>query len=175
VDVRIIAATNRRLREEVRRGAFRADLYYRTAVVCVDIPPLRERPLDIPLLARHFASRMTDGRLGLSQAAESVLMGYDWPGNARELRNVIERAAALCRGPQINPEHIFPEQSHAEAEAVTFSEAKARWVQSFEARYATSLLERNAGNLTQAAKEAGLSRPSLYALLKRAGLATREQ
>lgn len=175
VDVRIIAATNRRLRDEVRRGAFRADLYYRAAVVCVDIPPLRERRADIALLARLFAGRFNDGGLSLSIAAEAALCAYDWPGNARELRNVIERAAAVCRGPQINPDHIFPDQGPADEDAVTFSAAKARWVQSFEGRYATSLIERNGGNLSQAAKEAGLSRPSLYALLKRAGIPVGER
>src|SRR6185295_701491 len=102
VDVRIIAATNRDLEEEAKAGRFRMDLYYRLSVFPIEVPPLRERPEDIPLLASHFLKRSARraGLTGLefSDAQMAEIVAYDWPGNIRELQNVIERAVILARG-----------------------------------------------------------------------------
>ena len=102
VDVRIIAATNRDLRQEVETGRFRKDLYYRLNVYPIEVPPLRSRKEDIPLLASHLldlaARKFNCGQLGLTQAHAVTLQGYDWPGNVRELQNVIERAVITSRG-----------------------------------------------------------------------------
>jgi two-component system NtrC family response regulator/two-component system response regulator HydG len=101
VDVRIIAATNKNLAEEVQQGRFREDLYYRLNVIEIKLPPLRERREDIPLLAEHFVQRISSelGKdvSGISAEALKVLIAYDWPGNVRELENVIERAIVTCR------------------------------------------------------------------------------
>lgn len=106
VDVRIISATNRKLEEMVRQGAFREDLYYRLNVIPIPIAPLRDRADDIPLLARHFvaahADKMQRGRIDISPEAEEVLCAFNWPGNVRELQNVLERAVALCQSGEID-------------------------------------------------------------------------
>jgi DNA-binding NtrC family response regulator len=110
VNIRIVSATNRDLEEEVRNGGFRSDLYYRLRVVLIEIPPLRERREDIPLLARHFVrgSNREHGTAisGISREAVEILQGHAWPGNVRELRNVISSAAVLAREGTIRPEHL---------------------------------------------------------------------
>jgi len=112
VDVRIIAATNRDLRAEVKKGAFREDLYYRLNVISIEIPPLRERRVDVPALASFFLGRYAgeNGKTieGFSDDALRVLAGYDWPGNVRELENVVERAVVLCDGPHVEAKHLPP-------------------------------------------------------------------
>ena len=113
VDVRVVAATHRDLAARVREGLFREDLYYRLRVVELRLPPLAERPGDVPLLAQHFvrrAARRTGKAIeGLSPAALRLLQAYDFPGNVRELRNIVERAFVFCRGPLIEPQHLPPE------------------------------------------------------------------
>ncbi|MDF2633820.1 MAG: putative sigma54 specific transcriptional regulator with sensor [Pelosinus sp.] len=110
VDVRVITATNRNLEEMVARGAFREDLYYRLNVIPLTLPPLRERPEDISLLAKYFLQRFADKMRrpvnGFTKEAIERLQEYDWPGNVRELENIIERAVNLVDGPQVHPEHI---------------------------------------------------------------------
>jgi DNA-binding NtrC family response regulator len=110
VDVRIIAATNRDLQTEIKKGTFREDLYYRLNVVAVELPPLRERKADVPALASFFLRRYAseNGRTieGLSDAALALLTSYAWPGNVRELENVIERAVVLCNEPHIEAKHL---------------------------------------------------------------------
>ncbi len=110
VDVRIVAASNRDLKERMKEGLFREDLYYRLNVVQVDVPPLRIRKSDIPLLAQHFLRRFADenGReiSGFSDAALRLMLTYIWPGNVRELENAVERAVVMCDGEQIQPEHL---------------------------------------------------------------------
>jgi len=109
LDVRVLATTNRNLREEVAAGRFREDLYYRINVFPLRLPPLRERPADILPLARRFLRQHARPRAQaprLSPAAEAALRGYAWPGNVRELDNVIQRALILCSGPEILPEHL---------------------------------------------------------------------
>ncbi|HTJ47223.1 MAG TPA: sigma-54 dependent transcriptional regulator [Kofleriaceae bacterium] len=112
VDVRVIAATNRNLTEEVAKGKFREDLFYRLNVVGVELPPLRDRKGDIAALARFFLDRYAkdNGKAieGFSNACVELLLSYDWPGNVRELENAIERAVVMCGGPEIEPKHLPP-------------------------------------------------------------------
>ena len=110
VDVRFVAATNEDLHEKSRNGAFRQDLYFRLSVVEINLPPLRERVEDIPLLAQHIIERLSErldkGRLQLSPASIRLLGRYGWQGNVRELENVLEMAAIVCEGDTIEPAHI---------------------------------------------------------------------
>ncbi len=110
VDVRVIAATNTPLHEEVAAGRFREDLFYRLNVIPINLPPLRERRSDIPLLVGHFvkkyAARNDKGDLAVDDATLALAMGYDWPGNVRELENVMERAVVMSRGPVVLPQHL---------------------------------------------------------------------
>jgi DNA-binding NtrC family response regulator len=168
VDVRFVASTNRDLEAMVRAGEFREDLFYRVAVVRAKVPPLRERMEDVPLLALHVAKRLGGDEVRLTQEAQAVLASYDWPGNARELRNVIERAVALNKGAPIEPKDLFPEEDRVQQHS--FHEAKDQVIAEFERRYVKALLARHQGNVSGAAREAGLSRNALYALMKRAGL-----
>jgi two-component system response regulator PilR (NtrC family) len=112
VDVRLVAATNRRLEEEVAAGRFREDLYYRLNVIPISIPPLRERLEDVPLLVQHFidkyARELGKEVRGMSEEASRLLLAYDFPGNVRELENVIERAVALCSGSILDEDALPP-------------------------------------------------------------------
>jgi two-component system response regulator HydG len=116
VSVRVIAATNRNLLDEVKRGQFREDLYYRLNVIPVHLPPLKERRNDIPVLARHFLQRFAVGQgkklEGFSPEAMRLLLDYPWPGNVRELENTIEHAAVLVKGSRVEPMQ-FPSALHA--------------------------------------------------------------
>jgi DNA-binding NtrC family response regulator len=179
VDVRVIAATNRDLRAEVRRGRFREDLLYRLEVVKVRLPPLRERFEDIPVIVRHLLR----GEIGLEDPIEGAnlqrLMAHSWPGNVRELRNVLERAVALAERPiqfdslvlNLGPQESMPSTIGGAlpgvAVAMPFKEAKEQVLESFERAYLDALLARHKGNLTQAAQAAGLSRKHLYDLIKK--------
>lgn len=197
VDVRVLAATHRDLRAEVNAGRFREDLYYRLSVVRLEVPALRHRVEDIPLLAEQFlheAAHARGMRLVFDDSALQALIAHPWPGNVRELRNVVQRAAALCDGPMISRADLaFGDaqrmQPRARAEAVmdnaratdelaygsavavdsspSFKEAKQRVVQAFEAQYLRSLMERYQGNISRAARDAGLTRFHLRELLKR--------
>jgi two-component system NtrC family response regulator len=164
VDVRVVAATNRDLRLQVERGAFRADCYYRLSGVVVDVPPLRARDGDVVQLADRIAGRAACslGRAGLalSEEARTVLAGYAWPGNVRELENVIGEAVLYAEGP-----------------AVTATDVRTalalRTGRSAEMASATELVEclrRCDGNVTRAAHELGVSRPTLYKRLRDRGL-----
>ena len=160
IDVRFVAATHRDLKRMSKEGRFRSDLYYRVAVVHFVVPPLRDRPEDVQLLAERFAG------VPMGEAALRALDGYDWPGNVRELRNVVDRAMALCDGELLRPEDFIPEQSPAQ----TFLEAKEALILEFEERYIRTLLTRHKGNVSKAAREAGLSRNALYGIMKRVGI-----
>ncbi len=180
-DVRIVAATHRDVFAEVARGGFRGDLYYRLAVVEVHVPPLRQRPGDLASLITMFLERA--GRADLASqvggAALERLQRYHWPGNVRELRNVITRAVALA-GPDddfhslpfvLRPTAAAPEAAAARADR-PFHEAKDEIVAKFEREYLADLVQKAGGNLSQAARIAGLERKFLYKLLERAGLRT---
>ncbi len=178
VDVRLVAATNRDLRELVDQGLFRQDLYYRLNVFPITLPPLREREGDIPLLVEHFLGRLRKAgtmTAGVSAEAMELLCRHHWGGNVRELENVIERAAILSGGEEIRPEHLpldlRSQQPSAEAapppaEDLTFREARSR----FEKQYLQALLTRHGGSVASAAKSAGMSRAHLYELIKKHGI-----
>lgn len=161
-NVRIIASTNRNLKELMRRGQFREDLYYRLGVVKLHIPPLRERKEDIPLLVNHFIekySKMYSRRIkGISSEAMKLLLSYNFPGNVRELENLIERAVITCRGSVINPEDI-----HIEMDSMPF-------VKEEEIERIRQVLEQTGGNRSLAAKILGMHRTTLWRKMKELGL-----
>ncbi len=180
VDVRLISATHRNLEEMVRQGLFREDLFYRLNVVSICIPPLRERAEDIPLLARHFLEEfrtpMRKPIDGISTAAMMLLQRYPWPGNIRELRNVIERAVSLVETNQITPLDL-PEAVLCLAERcakfsteANFHQAKQQVIREFERGYLESCLRLTQGNVSAAATHAGMPRSAFYRLMKRHGL-----
>jgi DNA-binding NtrC family response regulator len=191
VDVRIIAATNRNLEDEVRAGRFRQDLFYRLSVVRVFLPPLRERVEDVPLLIKHFLeasyNKRADGVVkvtGLSRAAMDLLQAYKWPGNVRELVNTVERAVSFAEGEMIEPRDLpetvrgeesaprrpnsasTPAQALADVDS-TFKDAKERWVSSFERDYILQLLKKNKGNISHAAREADIDRKYFRKLMRK--------
>ncbi len=194
VDVRVIAATNRDLEEEVASGRFREDLYYRLSVVRIKLPPLRERPDDIPLLARHFlknhpANRRAAGGPRIrdfSPETMELLLAYEWPGNVRELLNVIERAVSFTDSDTLTvadlPEHIAGAAGAVAATQRTvigergtstdipFKEAKERWISTFERDYILNLLRKNNGNISHAAREADIDRKYFRKLMRKYGI-----
>ncbi len=185
IDVRLVAATNRDLRREVNRGSFRADLYFRIAVVTLQLPALRERPEDIPLYVESFLAEHAAAGLPLSIDAQTMaeLAARAWPGNVRELRNALERAAALG---EVEREHeheplgagVTTDAATAEPEAATidpavpFKTAKGLLVDRFERAYVEALMRVHAGNITQAARAAEIDRVYLLRLLDKFGLRT---
>ncbi len=167
VDVRVIAATNKDLTREMREGRFREDLFYRLNVIPLNVPPLRERQEDIPLLIEHFLRKYdAQGRIkSVSPAALKVLVEYPWPGNIRELENTLERLAIVSPGPVIEPRDIPPEFS----QAVALPGQKARFVlpregvdlEKLEQDLIVQALELAQGNKTRAARLLGLTRHTL--------------
>ena len=182
VDVRVIAATNRDLEEEVRQGAFREDLYYRLNVFPIRLPALRDRREDIPLLVEHFLARIAEGARGhprrLSPDALRALMSYPWPGNVRELGHVLERAALLSEGELIGERDLPPQLTRPREEltvalpedALAIPETIARVVREVERVLIRRALARTANNRTEAARLLGLSRRALVYKLKEYGL-----
>jgi DNA-binding NtrC family response regulator len=175
-DARVIASTNRVLEEEVRKGTFRQDLYYRLNVIMVKVPPLRDRPEDILALAHLFAGRFAadfgKSVTGLSPDAMDALYRYSWPGNVRELENLVERAVALADGPLIERDDLGslaasrPREVSVQGPAgVPAAYAEARVA--FERRYFSSLLEATGGNVSEAARVAGIARQQVYLKLKK--------
>ena len=169
VDVRIVAATNRDLRREVNRGNFREDLYFRLAVVTVEMPPLRARPEDIPLYVEDFLRELP----GVTIDADTMqrLAAQPWPGNVRELRNVIERAAAL--GEVDVPDGPEPSLPHVGGDidvSVPYKVGKATLVEHYERAYVERLMEAHESNITQAARAAEIDRVYLLRLLDKYGL-----
>ncbi len=171
VDVRIITATNKDLEQAVRAGTFREDLYYRIQVVPLTVPPLRERPEDIPLLAQHFLQqsgrRMNKQVRGFLPEAIQKLMCHPWPGNVRELENVIEKAVILSTQDMITAE-LIPTSAAPPTDnrPKPLTEAK----EDFERGYLKDLLEHTGGNISRAAQMAGRYRADFYKLLKKYGL-----
>jgi len=171
VDVRLIAATNRDLRHEVNAGRFRADLYFRLAVLRVHLPPLRERPSDIPLVAEELIRRLslddqTRAAL-LDPAFLARLRIAPWPGNVRELRNHLERCAALQQVLHPSPEDEASQTLTTVDASVAYSEARRSLLDSFERSYVKALLERHEGNVSQAAAAAQVDRVHLHRLIRR--------
>ena len=180
VDVRVIAATHRDLRNEIDAGRFREDLYFRLAQLRIQIPPLRDRLEDIPILCRKLLESIAgDREVLIEQSAVAHLAAQPWPGNVRELRNVLARAAALCTDGIIRRVDVAGEgggfRGMREERSVldlsgTFVPAKERAVQRFEAAYLSALMKRCGGNLSRASREADLARHHLRDLLKKRGL-----
>ncbi len=170
VDVRILAATNRDLGEAVKVGSFRNDLYYRISVVPLQIPPLRERRDDIPLLAQHFlklsAKRINKDIRGFTPAAMQRLMVYTWPGNVRELENAVEKAVVMSRQDMVTPDLLPTNGITQEAPLKPLTEAK----EEFEKAYLKNLLQMTGGNISRAAQFAGRYRADFYKMLRKYGL-----
>ena len=180
VDARVIASTNKDLDEEISKGNFREDLFYRLNVIPFSVPPLRERKEDIPLLVRHFLKEFTAsyGRRSreISDDAIEFLMRYSWPGNVRELRNVMERIVIM------NPTAVRIERKHlppliqrdggrrAGAEFSTLHQARA----AYERDYILKKLDENYGNVSRTAEVLGLERSHLYRKMRSLGIAAKE-
>ena len=168
VDVRIIAATNLNLAEEVKAKRFRDDLYYRLNVIELKLPPLRERREDIPLLVEAFLKKCGEARSkamkGISEAALAMLMDYAWPGNVRELENVIERAVTLSLGEKISPDDLPPAVQGSRGDRRVLDEAaeKTLPLHEVEKEYIKKILEKTGGNKYQAAHALGIDRKTLY-------------
>ncbi|CAG1771266.1 partial Transcriptional regulatory protein QseF, partial [uncultured bacterium] len=175
-DVRIIAATNADLREKVKAKWFREDLYYRLNILTLHIPPLRERMEDIPLLVDFFleqyARQYHRMKPRISPSAIQKLMAYSWPGNVRELEGVILQSMVLCHTPVLQPDNINLSLSVPKdaLEDCAFQEAKKQVVVQFERNYLIDLLAKHQGNITKAAKVAGLDRRAFQRLIKKYGI-----
>ncbi|MBZ5540839.1 MAG: sigma-54 dependent transcriptional regulator [Acidobacteriia bacterium] len=176
VDVRVIAATNKNLEQEIARGAFRQDLFYRLNVIPFFVPPLRERQEDIPILARYFLAEFCEayGRRTreISEAALEVLLRYPWPGNVRELRNLVERLVIMCPQQRIEPHHLPPELFRGAAESpqqpyATLQEARS----AYEREFILRKLQEHRWNMTQTAASLGVERSHLYRKMKSLGIA----
>ncbi|HIE05876.1 MAG TPA: sigma-54-dependent Fis family transcriptional regulator, partial [bacterium (Candidatus Stahlbacteria)] len=158
VDVRFIAATNRNLESEVSKGNFREDLYYRLKVITINIPPLRDRKDDIPYLVSNFIenfnAQMGKQILRPSERTMKILMGYNWPGNIRELENVIEHAMVICDQEIIEPQHL-PEE-------LIKNRTRMKTLYEMEREYIASVLNTYQWKITQAARVLGLTRSTLY-------------
>jgi len=181
-DVRIIAATNRDLRLAVNEGTFRPDLFYRLSVVRLHLPPLRDRPEDIELMAQNFMldfwERVAPGTPPPPLSRETVqrLVAHRWPGNIRELRNFIERVAVIAKsGSSMRPELDPPPIADAAPSTgglvdLPYKDAKMRWIDQFEVSYVSELLQRNKGNVAAAARQAGVDRTYLFRLIRKYGI-----
>ena len=179
VDVRLVAATNKDLEEEIRRGNFRSDLFYRLNVVALEIPPLRDRRADIPVLARHFLERMANGEgeqrqeppRELSEETQDVLARYDWPGNVRELENALERAYVFSPGPVIEPDALPERVRHEEPEPLVKDEPPPNpSLEVIERAYIEWVLRSEGGNKSRAAEVLGIDPSTLYRKINRYGL-----
>jgi len=174
IDVRVIAATNRDLEQEIRKGAFRTDLYYRLNVVTLHLPPLRERRDDLPLLAEHFLERTAareGAELSLTDAATDAIRSYDWPGNVRELENALERAAILASNGAIDTGHL-PQRVLEPPATPLVSDAPPPnpTLEVIERAYILWVLEAEGGNKARAAEVLGIDPSTLYRKLNRYGM-----
>ena len=181
VDVRVLAATNRDLKEKMARGEFREDLYYRLCVVELPMPALAERPEDLPLLVDHFLDRYGalygQGKKGLAPDVMPQLMSHQWKGNVRELENVIKRAVVMSTGTAITLRDLGwqPRECVAGIEAddvstIPYRDAKASVMTQFSTRYVEKALENSGGNVTQAARASGLERQSFQQIMRKYGI-----
>lgn len=176
VDVRVLAATNKNLEQEIVRGGFRQDLFYRLNVIPFFVPPLRDRREDIPTLARYFLAEFSSAygrrQRELSDTAMEILIRYPWPGNVRELRNLVERLVIVCPQVRIEPHHLPPELFRGVAESPlqpygTLHEARS----AYEREFILRKLQENRWNMTQTAAAIGLERSHLYRKMKSLGIA----
>jgi two-component system, NtrC family, nitrogen regulation response regulator NtrX len=179
VDVRVLAATNKNLEQEIARGSFRQDLFYRLNVIPFHVPPLRDRKEDIPVLARFFLNEFS-AEYGkktreLSDGALEILVRYPWPGNVRELKNLVERLVIVCPQARIEPHHLPPELFRGVAESPqhpysTLHEARS----AYEREFILRKLQEHRWNMTQTASALGLERSHLYRKMKSLGIAAPE-
>ena len=185
VDVRVVAATNRDLGEEVRAGRFREDLFHRLAVVRLTLPALRERKEDLPLLVEALLAGVTP-EATVPPETLALLAEYDWPGNIRELKNVLERASSFAQpqpgaarviepgllglGSGSGPVEAQARASFGPAGSEGYREAKERLILAWERQFVTQLLKRTGGNMARASREGGIDRGYLYRLIKKLGL-----
>ena len=171
VNVRVIAATNKDLGEEVKKGNFREDLYYRLNVIPINLPPLRERKGDIPLLVEYFLKRLSTqsgkGIKELSPSAMQSLINYNWPGNVRELENVLEYAFVLTKGKIIEAKALPPA---LRSSGIIWSKDKIASLEDNEKKFLIEMLNEFNWNKLQVAKRLGISRSTLYAKLKKYNL-----
>jgi len=179
VDVRVIAATNKNLEQEIARGAFRQDLFYRLNVIPFYVPPLRDRREDIPTLTKYFLMEFSSAYVKktreLSDAAMDILIRYPWPGNVRELRNLVERLVIVCPQARIEPHHLPPELFRGVADSPhhpysTLHEARS----AYEREFILRKLQEHRWNMTQTAVVLGLERSHLYRKMKSLGIAAPE-
>jgi len=171
-DVRVLAATNRDLAAEVNRGTFRSDLYYRLAVARVDVPPLRDRREDVPLLVEHFVQQLAERAAAVRLLPDFLdrALRHAWPGNVRELRNAIERAALLETDAGLEVIPYDPPEQEPEIDVGTpFRTAKQQVIDAFDRRYLRALLDAHGGNITTAASAAGIGRMAIYKMIRRLG------
>src|SRR5215831_12794516 len=180
VDVRVLAATNKKLENEIERNAFREDLFYRLNVIPFYVPALRERTEDIPILAAHFLKSFCTeyGKKPkeFSPAAMDVLLSYPWPGNVRELKNLVERLVIMCPSPSIEPHHLPPELFRGAAKSPlrpyeSLQEARS----AYEREFVLRKLEENRWNMTKAAEALGLERSHLYRKMRSLGIASAKE
>jgi DNA-binding NtrC family response regulator len=173
VDTRLVSACNRDLEQLVQEGRFRQDLYYRLNVIRIALPPLRERPEDIPMLVDHFIQKFADQAKrkieGIEQDALAALMNYRWPGNVRELEHTIERAALLGKGSNISLKDLplpLPAHDGDEVLPITEAAAKSYTLRDLERQYIMRVMETTNGNKTEAARILGVDRTTLYRKLE---------
>ncbi|HEX5971795.1 MAG TPA: sigma-54 dependent transcriptional regulator [Gemmatimonadaceae bacterium] len=175
IDVRLIAATNRELEEEIRRGSFRTDLFYRLNVIALHLPTLRQRAEDIPLLATHFLTRIAELRQEapkeLSKGALEALVNYSWPGNVRELENALERAVILTPGEEIATSALPERVTERVSEPLVAERAPTNpTLESIERAYIMWVLQSESGNKSRAAEVLGIDPSTLYRKLSRYGV-----
>ncbi|WP_434385890.1 sigma 54-interacting transcriptional regulator [Melittangium boletus] len=178
VDCRVIAATNRDLVKEIAAGNFREDLFFRLSVIHLQLPPLRERCEDIPLILKRALADpevlARHGKKRISPEAQALLTAYPWPGNVRELMNVLSHVLAFSEGEEVLPQHL-PARVQGQArelplpfnEHLSFKDAKEQLLENFEREYVNRVLSRCEGNLSRAARESGLHRKSIERLVKK--------
>ncbi|HEU19243.1 MAG TPA: PEP-CTERM-box response regulator transcription factor [Deltaproteobacteria bacterium] len=172
VDTRVIAATNRDLKEAMQNGSFREDLYFRLGVINIYLPPLRERRGDLLLLAKAFLTKYAEesGKKlnGFTVSATEAIEKFDWTGNVRELENRIKRAVIMAEGKRLTTRDLEMEATRAKYESMSLKEAR----EAMEKELIERSLARNKGNITKTAVELGVSRPTLYDLMQKAGITT---
>lgn len=176
LDVRVIAATNKNIQEEMKEGRFRDDLYYRLNVISISLPPLRDRGDDVIILANTFLKRlslsMKSNIIGFSNEAISALINYDWPGNIRELENRVKRAIIMSKDQYIMPEDLditgleFTADGEVQRPKLKLREARER----FEQQYIKEYLTKNSGNVSRAAEQIGITRSTFYSMIDKYGI-----
>jgi DNA-binding NtrC family response regulator len=177
-NVRIIAATNKDIQKAIENGELREDFYFRINVVQIHIPPLRERKIDIPLLADYFISKSNESAKnnvsGIDERVLNIFENYSWPGNVRELENVIQSASVFCHTDKITPtdlpKYLFSESVKSDFEKYSLAEAKQLAIEKIERDFLLFLMEKHNGNITKVAEESGMTRRNIYRIISKYSL-----